>query len=66
MIKQEELGKDLSDCTLYDLLKYDDFDSDRHLALEEFYRIFREYKLYSLNNSLLLSPFSFRQYGMFA
>ncbi|KAI4568676.1 hypothetical protein MJG53_014294 [Ovis ammon polii x Ovis aries] len=40
VIKQEELGKDLSDCTLYDLLKYDDFNSDKHLALEEFYRTF--------------------------
>lgn len=45
MIKQEELGKDLSDCTLYDLLKYVDFNSDKHLALEEFYRTFREYKI---------------------
>lgn len=48
MIKQEDLGKDLSDCTLYDLLKYDDFNSDKHLALEEFYRTFREYKIHSL------------------
>lgn len=47
MIKQEELDKDLSGCTLYDLLKYDDFNSDKHLALEEFYRTFREYKIRS-------------------
>ncbi|XP_076995749.1 follistatin-related protein 5 isoform X5 [Tamandua tetradactyla] len=45
MIKQEELGKDLSDCTLYDLLKYDDFSSDKHLALEEFYRAFQVIQL---------------------
>lgn len=48
MIKQEELGKDLSGCTLYDLLKYGDFNSDKHLALEEFYRTFREYESQSL------------------
>ncbi|VCX41139.1 unnamed protein product [Gulo gulo] len=48
VIKQEELGKDLSDCTLYDLLKYDDFNSDKHLALEELYRTFREYNIHSL------------------
>ncbi|KAL6087834.1 hypothetical protein STEG23_036656 [Scotinomys teguina] len=40
VIKQEELNKDLSGCTLYDLLKYDDFNADKHLALEEFYRAF--------------------------
>ncbi|KAK2116409.1 hypothetical protein P7K49_007035 [Saguinus oedipus] len=40
VIKQEELGKDRFDCTLYDLLKYDDFNADKHLALEEFYRAF--------------------------
>ncbi|MXQ82173.1 hypothetical protein E5288_WYG007942 [Bos mutus] len=45
VIKQEELGKDLSDCTLYDLLKYDDFNSDKHLALEEFYRTFQVIQL---------------------
>lgn len=45
VIKQEELNKDLSGCTLYDLLKYDDFNADKHLALEEFYRAFREYRV---------------------
>ncbi|KAG8516575.1 Follistatin-related protein 5 [Galemys pyrenaicus] len=45
VIKQEELGKDLSDCTLYDLLKYDDFNTDKHLALEEFYRAFQVIQL---------------------
>ncbi|XP_036620876.1 follistatin-related protein 5-like [Trichosurus vulpecula] len=42
VIKQDELGKDLSDCSLFDLLKYDDFNSDKHLALEEFYRAFQD------------------------
>ncbi|XP_075400856.1 follistatin-related protein 5 isoform X3 [Tenrec ecaudatus] len=45
IIKQEEFNKDLSDCTLYDLLKYDDFNSDKHLALEEFYRAFQVIQL---------------------
>uniref|UniRef100_A0A5F8AAP7 Follistatin like 5 n=1 Tax=Macaca mulatta TaxID=9544 RepID=A0A5F8AAP7_MACMU len=45
VIKQEELGKDLFDCTLYDLLKYDDFNADKHLALEEFYRAFQVIQL---------------------
>ncbi|XP_056658813.1 follistatin-related protein 5 isoform X3 [Monodelphis domestica] len=45
VIKQDELGKDLSDCSLFDLLKYDDFNSDKHLALEEFYRAFQVIQL---------------------
>ncbi|XP_015306474.3 follistatin-related protein 5 isoform X3 [Macaca fascicularis] len=45
VIKQEELGKDLFDCTLYHLLKYDDFNADKHLALEEFYRAFQVIQL---------------------
>ncbi|XP_048220529.1 follistatin-related protein 5 [Perognathus longimembris pacificus] len=45
VIKQEELGKDLSGCTLYDLLKYEDFNADKHLALEEFYRAFQVIQL---------------------
>ncbi|XP_038611268.1 follistatin-related protein 5 isoform X2 [Tachyglossus aculeatus] len=45
VIKQDELWKDLSDCTLFDLLKYDDFNSDKHLALEEFYRAFQVIQL---------------------
>ncbi|KAM8969576.1 follistatin-related protein 5 isoform 4-T4 [Sarcophilus harrisii] len=45
VIKQDELGKDLSDCSLFDLLKYDDFNSDKHLTLEEFYRAFQVIQL---------------------
>lgn len=64
VIKQEELGKDLSDCTLYDLLKYDDFNSDKHLALEELYRTFREYNIHSLNSSFFFCFFT--QFCVFA
>lgn len=45
VIKQEDLGKDVSECTLYDLLKYDDFNSDKHLAPEEFARAFQVIQL---------------------
>ncbi|XP_073897812.1 follistatin-related protein 5 isoform X3 [Castor canadensis] len=45
VIKQEELGKGLSDCTLYNLLKYDDVNLDKHLALEELYRAFEVIQL---------------------
>ncbi|XP_060634748.2 follistatin-related protein 5 isoform X2 [Anolis sagrei] len=45
VIKQDELGKDLSDCSLFDLLKYDDYNSDKHLCLEEFYRAFQVIQL---------------------
>ncbi|EOB03506.1 Follistatin-related protein 5, partial [Anas platyrhynchos] len=45
VIKRDELGKDLSDCSLFDLLKYDDYNSDKHLGLEEFYRAFQVIQL---------------------
>ncbi|NWU71092.1 FSTL5 protein, partial [Pterocles burchelli] len=45
VIKQDELGKDVSDCSLFDLLKYDDYNSDKHLALEEIYRAFQVVQL---------------------
>lgn len=38
-----------------DLLKYDDFNADKHLALEEFYRAFRECRF----NLYLILLFSF-------
>ncbi|XP_069487460.1 follistatin-related protein 5 isoform X2 [Ambystoma mexicanum] len=41
LIKQDGFGKELSDCSLFDLLKFDDYNSDKHLALEEFYRAFQ-------------------------
>ncbi|XP_039185466.1 follistatin-related protein 5 isoform X2 [Crotalus tigris] len=45
VIKQDELGKDMSDCSLFDLLKYDDYNRDKHLGLEEFYRAFQVIQL---------------------
>ncbi|RXM32371.1 Follistatin-related protein 5 [Acipenser ruthenus] len=45
VIKQEGLAKDLSKCTLFDLLKYDDYNGDKHLSKEEFYRSFEVLQL---------------------
>ncbi|KAJ1216117.1 hypothetical protein NDU88_003723, partial [Pleurodeles waltl] len=45
VIQQDGFGKDLSDCSLFDLLKYDDYNSDRHLAVEELYRAFQVVQL---------------------
>ncbi|KAF4799491.1 Follistatin-related protein 4 [Turdus rufiventris] len=45
VIKRDELGKEPSDCSVFDLLKYDDYNGDKHLALEEFYRAFHVVQL---------------------
>ncbi|XP_036372979.1 follistatin-related protein 5-like isoform X3 [Megalops cyprinoides] len=45
IIKQEGLAKDVSDCTLFDLLKYDDDNGDKHLTKEEFYTAFEVVQL---------------------
>ncbi|KAG7458761.1 hypothetical protein MATL_G00224060 [Megalops atlanticus] len=45
IIKQEQLAKDISDCTLFDLLKYDDDNGDKHLTKEEFYTAFEVVQL---------------------
>lgn len=43
VIKHEGLSKDISECTLFDLLKYNDINDDEHLTKEEFYTAFGEY-----------------------
>lgn len=45
VIQRNGFGKDLADCSLFDLLKYDDYNSDKHLALEEFHRAFQVVQL---------------------
>ncbi|XP_034454238.1 follistatin-related protein 5 isoform X2 [Hippoglossus hippoglossus] len=45
VIKQEGLSKDFSECTLFDLLKYNDVNDDEHLTKEEFYTAFDVYLL---------------------
>ncbi|XP_039606262.1 follistatin-related protein 5 isoform X1 [Polypterus senegalus] len=54
VIKQEGLANDFSDCTLFDLLKYDDYNGDKHLSKEEFYRAFEVLQL-SLPEDLKVS-----------
>lgn len=44
VIKQEGLSKDVFDCTLFDLLKYNDVNDDEHLTKEEFYTAFGKFK----------------------
>lgn len=58
VIKQDRLGKDHSQCSLFDLLKYDDYNSDKHLTQEEFYRAFRKSKIIWIN----VSECSFHNY----
>lgn len=43
VVKQEGLSKDMFECTLFDLLKYNDADDDEHLTREEFYTAFGEF-----------------------
>ncbi|XP_073500588.1 follistatin-related protein 5 isoform X2 [Phyllobates terribilis] len=38
VIRQEGFGKNMYECSLFDLIKYDDFNGDKHLSLDEFYR----------------------------
>ncbi|XP_010793869.1 follistatin-related protein 5 [Notothenia coriiceps] len=45
VIKQEGLSKDVSECTLFDLLKYNDVNDDEHLSKEEFYTALDVYLL---------------------
>ncbi|XP_075054165.1 follistatin-related protein 5 isoform X2 [Mixophyes fleayi] len=40
VIRQESFGRTLYECSLFDLLKYDDYNGDKHLSLDEFYRAF--------------------------
>ncbi|KAG8453867.1 hypothetical protein GDO86_000481 [Hymenochirus boettgeri] len=53
VIKQDGLGKMLHDCTLYDLVRYDDYNGDKHLSLDEFYQAFQIVQL-SLSEDQLI------------
>lgn len=41
-MKKEDLEDDLLDCTLEDLLRFDDYNNDGRLTLQELYTAFRE------------------------
>ncbi|KAL6479847.1 hypothetical protein MHYP_G00108800 [Metynnis hypsauchen] len=45
VIKQESLSKTASECTLFDLLKYNDANDDERLTKDEFYAAFEVYQL---------------------
>eukprot|EP00063_Salmo_salar_P079890 XP_014054725.1 PREDICTED: follistatin-related protein 5-like isoform X1 [Salmo salar] len=45
VIKQEGLFKEVSECTLFDLLKYNDINDDEHLTKDEFYTAFEVFQL---------------------
>ncbi|XP_030641167.1 follistatin-related protein 5, partial [Chanos chanos] len=45
VIKQEGLSKTASECTLFDLLKYNDINDDENLTKDEFYSAFEVYQL---------------------
>lgn len=42
VIKQEGMSRTASECTLFDLFKYNDVNDDEHLTREEFYAAFGE------------------------
>ncbi|TWW55358.1 Follistatin-related protein 5 [Takifugu flavidus] len=54
VIKQEGLFKDVSECTLFDLLKYNDVNDDEHLTKEEFYTAFAIGE--AINQPSIVSP----------
>uniref|UniRef100_A0A8C2JI36 Follistatin-like 5 n=1 Tax=Cyprinus carpio TaxID=7962 RepID=A0A8C2JI36_CYPCA len=45
VVKQEGLSRTTSECTLFDLFKYNDVNDDEHLTREEFYTAFEVYQL---------------------
>lgn len=54
IIKQEGLSKGVFECTLFDLLKYNDVNDDEHLTKEEFYTAFGKFKeIRNIKNSLV-------------
>lgn len=42
LMEQEDLDDDLLDCTLEDLLRFDDYNNDGRLTLQELYTAFRK------------------------
>uniref|UniRef100_A0A8C2T0M8 Follistatin like 4 n=1 Tax=Coturnix japonica TaxID=93934 RepID=A0A8C2T0M8_COTJA len=45
VMKKEDLEDDLLDCTLEDLLRFDDYNNDGHLTLQELYTAFQVVQL---------------------
>lgn len=49
VMKKEDLEDDLLDCTLEDLLRFDDYNNDGHLTLQELYTAFRKSRCFCLS-----------------
>lgn len=49
LMKKEDLEDDLLDCTLEDLLRFDDYNNDGRLTLQELYTAFRESQCFCLS-----------------
>lgn len=45
MSMKEHMENSLLECTMQDLLRYDDYNNDGHLSLHEFYTAFREFQV---------------------
>lgn len=52
VMKKEDLEDDLLDCTLEDLLRFDDYNNDGHLTLQELYTAFRKSRCFCLSSAL--------------
>lgn len=52
---KEHLEDSLLECTMQDLIRYDDYNNDSYLTLHEFYTAFRESLLFFFFFSLLWS-----------
>uniref|UniRef100_A0A493T8D2 Follistatin like 4 n=1 Tax=Anas platyrhynchos platyrhynchos TaxID=8840 RepID=A0A493T8D2_ANAPP len=46
LMEQEDLDDDLLDCTLEDLLRFDDYNNDGRLTLQELYTAFRSFPVF--------------------
>lgn len=51
-MEQEDLDDDLLDCTLEDLLRFDDYNNDGRLTLQELYTAFRKSWCFCLSSVL--------------
>lgn len=58
---KEHLEDSLLECTMQDLLRYDDYNNDGHLSLHEFYTAFR--KSLFCPHFILLPVFSYASFS---
>lgn len=53
---KEHMEERLLECTMQDLLRYDDYNNDGHLSLHEFYTAFREFQVCVFPGDLPAEP----------